>query len=588
MARVRLANLSQSVFSGWTRAVCDSKPKLHAGKIGANRFVVGNRCGLDTYHVDLRVTLTPGEQTVMDLDQAVWVEDRPLELPSDLIGTAPTLGGVPMQLLSQVANGAGHDLHYRARVQMLCADLWVTVYPDQSAFAVGELIITCSNVSLPDLALTLETDLDLRWAGAWVMIPNAKTTHVLSKGEQFGDGQARAFPVLFVWTTGLTLQTDWSSAGALSQLGICANGINSLWPTGNPTAPAAFSPVEWGRYHWEAAKDSLHTWDTFGLGPNKRSGDTGAQEDQVFVGAELSQLGNETINYLAALGMSRRPCHHLEANGDQLDLARHPDLRLWDGRAHWHKGVSPDQLGKPSPLYEAATNGWWGPDVEHWLFNRLAIAARTKGTPALQWLLQAQARVYLLQWTAAPGLSTSSTYAARAPGWEAIGVVHLWRGLADRSLAQAVLDRWKDRMARVIYPNLSEKPSHIWDVRLNDPRLGPGDWWLPWQQSVGAYGLWLAGKVFDNVNARILAILGATRVLEDAWTLGDDGRWVGSPMKPVWTTKPDASFNNYGMPLAVAVVLDADNTHEKARAIWSQLIEDTGGGGKWFPPGMPQ
>jgi hypothetical protein len=85
------------------------------------------------------------------------------------------------------------------------------------------------------------------------------------------------------------------------------------------------------------------------------------------------------VVYLSALQMAHRPCHHREADGTQFDPSTHPDLVFWDGRAHWHTGVSPDQLGKPRGLSREETSSWYGPDVEHAITTPLFAAARYNG-----------------------------------------------------------------------------------------------------------------------------------------------------------------------------------------------------------------
>lgn len=180
-----------------------------------------------------------------------------------------------------------------------------------------------------------------------------------------------------------------------------------------------------------------------------------------------------------------------------------------------------------------------------------------------------------------PRLSTSQPYAARAVGWEGIACVALWFGLADRDLAQKVCDRWLARARNIVVPRLSAMSGGIWDPRRDD-RLGPGMWWIPWQQAVGSYGLDLAGEVFLCDEARQLALAAALVVLEQGW-MQVRGSWVAVPVKPVDATYSyDESYNDFGMPLGIATILRHDPQHAQARAIWTQLAQSWSG--RWTPP----
>lgn len=589
MGTIRLANFSVQPFAGWVRANTDTPPTCASGRMGTARFAVGQRTGLDTWAIDVHTSLRPGEVWTCDTDSATPEPHAIDPLPADPLAYfgLPTIAGVPLSVVHVSPDGAHYRIDLRARVgPMLVVELFLLWSPDCPGWAIGTLLVTASNPAVPDLVATVPPGFRLEFGSSLVTIPGLLWgCEIIPAGDTIADGQSRAYPLTIVWPR-LVTPTDYSSAAALNQ--ILTNGITSLYPGGNPRLRAGASALAWGREHVADAVASLHRWEPpRGLGVNPRSGDTGAQEDQVFVGAECMTpdgIGCDYVRYLTALAQSRRPCHHYEAGGEPLDLSRHPQLRFWDGRAHWHRGVSPDQLGKPRALTEQESQGWWGPDVEHWLLNTLAVASRITGDRALQRLLEAQARVYLLQWTAEPGLSTSSTYAARAVGWEGIGVVHLWRCLANRALAVAVHDRWLDRLDRVLLPKLSA--SDIWDIRQDDPRLGPGAWWMPWQQSVGAYGLDLAGQTFGRDDARQVALNGALRVLYAAWKL-DGGTWLSAPSRTVSQAEPaqfDGSFNLFGMPLAPATILRHNPNHSTAKEIMAQLIRDAKGGHPWLPP----
>lgn len=593
---IHVANYSPARFVGWKRCTVDGPLPMQAGYFAARStsFVAGRRVGLDTHVVDLFLDLDAGQVESYDLSEACPGSENFRAGETPIIGI-PTIAGVPMVVVSVQQDGAGMLIHLRCRVgPMLCVDLSTVYYPSTRSHCSAEIVVTASNPTVPDMVATIPTDFQLRIDGAYVVIAGQRigdTDLLIAAGETIADGQARSFPVTIIWPERMTDADDAHAAAAVASMSICANGISKLWPTGNPRLPAGASGLDWSRAKWGDALASIHRWSNVnGVGPNKRSNDTGAQADQVFVGAECvgpTGIGAEQVRYLAALTQSRRPCHHLEADGSLLRLAEHPDLVFWDGRPH-KVAVSRDQLGKPCDLKVSETKGYWGPDVEHWLIGNLSIAARITGSPALQWQLAAQARVYLLTYTIDPKLPyQSQPFAARSVGWEAIAAVLLWQNLEYRDLAEQVRNRWLRRLELVLIPKLAAKAADIWDPRKDDPRLGSGEWWMPWQQAVGAYGLEMAGTVFGREDARNLALRGARRVVEDGWVC-EDAHWTTDYKRRVdgseWLI--DADWERFGMPLAVATVLLHDPSNWPCRDIWAQIEATEKGGGQWIPPEM--
>lgn len=607
---VHVANYSGAEFEGWKRATVDVVPPAVAGLVGDVRYVLGRRIGSDARVVDVRVRLNPGEIRSIDLSGATTAPFTLGPLPANPLEYfgLPSIAGVPFSIVDAKPDGAAWLAHLRARTgPMLCTDLWVTWYPDQPSWATAEAVVTASNPSVPDLVATVPEDFRLRFGAADVAVPGlilepptegarAVGARLLPAGTVLGDGQARSFPLVFIWRQHLTSEREWSSAGAAASLSICANGIARLWPDGNPQPVA--DPLTWTRRNWAGAIARLHAWDAGPIGVAARSGDTGAQEDQVFVGGECcsgpASLGAETVRYLVALGQSRRPCQHLEANGSLLDLAKHPKLVMWSGRAHWHTGVSPDQLGKPRALGEIESHGWSGPDREHWLCNNLAIAYRISSSPALQWQLEAQARLFLLQETVDPKLSTSDFSAERAIGWAGIVAVHLWRSLEDRTLAEQVAQRWRDRVAKVYVPKLQGKPQDVWKPQP-DARLVADTGWrplnfMPYQQAIGAYGLDYACRLLGPPEGRELALRGARAAMR-AWELQEDGRWKPWSYRGYSTTEQVPFVEGRGaahgqnvwvwFTPAVWMLREREQQNEQARAIWQQVVRETDP--KWVP-----
>lgn len=580
---VRIENLAPTPFAGWKRVTVDQAPPHQFGRVGDTLFVVGRAVGIDTRVVDVRVSLPPGGKLTVDLAAAApaaWTLGGLPSSPTAWFGGWASIAGTPLQIVSLAADGAGWLVHLRARpgvAPMLVCDLWLVWYPDAPSWARGEVVVTCSNPSLPAMAATIPAGFNLTFGSAIVAVPGGSGP-LLAAGTVLADGQARALPVVFVWPSRLQNVADFGSVIADAQLAVAGVGVSRLLANGNPTYPSSFVPRAWASSLLPAALQRLHTWDPAVCGPAAASPQAGEQEDSVFVRGEAllpGGVGAELVAYLSALKFAQRPCHHREADGAQIDPARHPQLVLWDGRPHWHSGVSPDRLGKPSNLTVADANGWWGPDVEHAMFATLTAGARLTGSPALQQLLRQQALQYPLQWTTRPGWSTSEPFAARAVGWEGILAVHLWRDLEDRGAAAAVRAHYGARVSMVLVPKLGAAAHDIWDVRVDDPRLGAGRRWIPWQQALGAYGLDLAGEQFGLHAARAVALRAARRVLDDAWRQVG-GRWVCCPSgliaEPSGTVGTfDESFAHYGMPLAACTVLRHEPTNTKAKAILAQV-----------------
>ncbi len=619
---VTVANQSPFPWSGYVRTTVDVRPQHPTGwLLGQHRtageidnptvaiYRTGRRIGESTWILDIRCDLAVGQQRTFDLSTFTDCEIPVPAMPADPVGVfggpLPTVNGAFMTLLSLQVDGAAFLAHLRARVpdtRMLVCDLWLWWMPEQPAFAQGEALVTCSNPAVPDMTETTAQPVWIGFGDAKVAVLGATEGGVVvPKGTSFADGQARAVPLCFVWRRNFPKDLDgwiaaWCNAECAKTWHVSGSGISQPLVDGAPRREPSFNAAAWAAGTITSTLGRIHDWRGGTTGPSTRSGDTGAQPgDQVFVGFESPTTG--LIRYLGALKMAARPCHHREADGAPLDPVLHPNLRIWDGRAHWHTGVSPDQLGKPRSLDFASgeTSGWWGPDVEHDFFNTLACAARVTGSPCCQELLRAQATVYRLQWTYAPlSASTSQAYAARAVGWESILAVHLWRELEDRALAATVRAHWLNRWALVLKPFFERQRIQFptgWfmDCRENDPRLGAGWWWIPWQQGVGAYGLDIAGRVFGVAEASEWALHFAEQIVKDGYVPAGD-RWQASANHTVAEGEcpHDESFNYFGMSLGPAVVVRYQPQHPKARAVWDWLKAQLAAPGQasWMAPGV--
>lgn len=611
--QVRIANHSPWPWDGWARATIDQLPASQAGATSDAAYRVGRQIGEATWIVDVRCVLAAGERKVFDLSTFAIAESKPPVLPSDLVkhfgALLPVVNNTAMSLVDLRVDGAAWLAQFRARVlgtRMLAVDLWVWWYPDQPGWCHGEALVTCSNPAVPDMGEPATTPaVTLSWGDAVVWPLGGVPGQLLAAGSGLVDGQAAARPLTIAWGRhmppankpdelvrsifSLLVARDW-------QLGTV--GVRQLLFDGSPSYGPSFTPAAMVAKFGESVR-RLWTWDVPLYGPAIRSGDTGDQEDQTFVRGEALLPGGEgceLVGLWAALKLhGERPCNHLDVDGSPLEPANHPQLLFWDGRPHRHEkppgvfDISPDQLGKPRALTLEEAHGRSGPDIEHTLANTLAASCRLTGSPSAMRLLRNMAVVYLLQRTEPPSWSVSTEGNwTRALGWEGIFVVHCWRDLEDRPMANRVANRWRTRVGTLIVPKLDAAPNDIWDVRDQvsaSVPIPPG--WMPWQQAIAAYGLDLGCRVLGPAQGIPIALRGARRVVADTW-VREGNRWVEyERLSLAGDRSRSGFFAQAWLPCAVAVVLRGEPTHEKALSIWAQLVADTADGDRrWIPPGV--
>jgi hypothetical protein len=591
---VHVANNTGFPVKTWKHTTVDVCPPYSAGLVGDVRYVRGKLVGANLWSVDLWLDLAPGERFTVDLANSI---SQPFELgplPEDPVfffGGWATCNGQPMSLVEFGTDGAAYTATLRARTgSMFDARAWVRWYPDMPGFMFAETTVTASNPAVPDLFDTTPPGgITFTWGDAWRWVIGAGWMKpVVPGGTTFADGQAWSTAVVLGWVRYWTPGAVERFCSA-SNLSLSAVSARELYPDGNPQLPATFDATHWSFVNQSQAVAKLHTWEAPPVGPNRMSGDTGAQEDQWCVGSEcLLSAGAEQTRYVAALSLAHRPCHHLDTNGRQRDPLQTPGVMFWMGRPHSATG---NLLGKWRSLAADETSGWWGPDDEHWFYNTAFSAYRLTGSRALQWEIEQQARLYLFGKTlpsANPGWYTSSAGAARAIGWESLLAVRLHHCLSDRALAARVEERWKKRWSEVWDPQLGNFPGWAgwWDVRRDD-RLGPGLWVMGWQEAVGAAFLDYAGEYFGVPAARARAFAHSQLVLDRSWSLVA-GRWKSLAQQPIAAPlpPPDEVFNYFGMCLVPWVVLKHDPTHPVALAVWAQLTNEATEKKQfaWLPP----
>lgn len=278
--------------------------------------------------------------------------------------------------------------------------------------------------------------------------------------------------------------------------------------------------------------------------------------------------------YIAALDASW-PMNHLEADGSPLDWRKHPDLRMFNGKVN--SRISLDMLGKTSFPTLADGHGHEGPEDEHWFDFNAFTGNRCKGTPGTQWVLRGHAINFLFRYVTVPPGNWLT--ARRGIGWLSWLAVELYRGLADRELAEAVATRYRELWTALIQPTLSSS-SFGW---VRDDRVGPGMRAVPWQDAVCASGVDAAGFCFGIPEAWNLGAQMGVEILDRGYAKQGD-RWASWPIITHDGSDPGplslygvsmGYYDHFGMPLAVATVLKHNPGHWAALEIWAQLKKDS-------------
>jgi hypothetical protein len=607
---IQIANYSPNAFTGWLRVKHDGEPIAGPCQTVICKIVPVRMEG-DAQVVDVHLDrLASGYIQKVDgphVQRPNWTPPK-LPTPQEVIqqfGGVPSFGARQFALVSAAVEGAAIVAHFRIVSGLWVADMRVRYYLDMPAVVHAELAFTCISDSADPVNATASWGLSaIRFPWGWSQAA-ARLAH----------GQSRRIPITFLFPH-LLRPDQYASAGALIEGQIAGHGITRLWADPSLPPPSGFQARAWLWRHLSPTIDALRTGTAPPIGPAANSGQSGEQEDQLLhVGTEALQpdgIGCERVRLLAAHCLGMRPIHFLEADGSPLRLNR-PGLHMWDGRPSWR--ISDDKLGATREMRPEDFRGWWGPDSQHFLAQTLLAAARLNPSPMIQDQLGHWCRAYLYGRSANPNVSTSGIFSSREMAYEAIFAVEVRRTLADQSLANAVVQRFRDRWANVIRLHLERMPLGIAYIHRDDPRLGAGEWAITWQDALCAYGLDLAGRFFDMPILRQFAREIAEHIVANAWM--DFGGYVTAPVMPVGQTDSpidptqalravheDAgipmvslqddgppglyspSFNHYAMPLAVHVVLKNDPTHAKARAIWNHLLASTDPKARRWMPGL--
>jgi hypothetical protein len=592
---VQFANHSDKQFGpAWFEATVDRLPRVAAGLVGDVPFIVGRQVGIDTWVVDLRVTLKPGERRTVDLGLAVGTAQTSADvevpgLPADSLahcGGPLRVNGIEPQWISLAQDGAGWLCHLRARHgRMLHTDLWLKWYGDQPSWCRGWSATTASNPAVPDLAETAAGGVILTWGDAIVQPTGGTPFFLVPPGTEFCDGQARLVPFVAAWPRHLP---PASTIDAFPAVG--AVGVQTLHPGGNARHPADLDLAAILRSAPDAAR-LLHTWEPALRGPSNNAKVTGAQEDQLWHSEPLLRggVGIERVLELDSYKRGGFPYHHLEVTGEQFASALHP--RCWFGESgRPNYATAANRLGKPLAFDFAAVPGpWFGPDYEHPLCGRLFESSRLTGSPLLQWELEALARAMMQQWTVDPAyVGAYWCFASRAFGMEGLMASRLWRALGNRALAERVRVHWRARWAGPLQRDDRGAPALVGRKYWHDGFKEQGRW-AGWQQAQGALGLDEAGRDLGVPEARAIALEGALVVVDECF-YQVAGQWRSYKTLPLGAGLPDLdnTFWLFGYPCAVAVVLRHQPTHQRARSIWQQMQADATSSAScsWLAPGV--
>lgn len=558
--------------SSWVHATIDWLPPHAAGETEDCIFVVGRpdggtRAGAPAFwgiDVKPKSLIAAGQRRTFVLDHATPIQHK-LEMPSaalsDPLGYfgVPSLLGTPFALCYAggepiVANGAHYEIHLRIRGVPLCFDLRLRWYPGDSEL-LGTLRVTNSDERYPSNSFRIPSDIPVIG---------------LAGGDWIGNGQSRVVPVRY------SLQRHTLTRSSRDVDGF---GLESIGPLGVIAPRGAYDQAKWFAYAGDT-HDRLFDWGSTQIGVSKRSGDAGDQEDQGFSQGfepfiENADLSVITIGLEAAWNQAKRPCHHLAADGQPLDPeAQTPRLVYWQGTVHYDRNVSPNRLGKASNLTEADTHGWWGPDNEHFLINRIAGAYETTGDMALHDELVHHAMVYLGSETVDPKVSNTRLFVARALGWHCLAMTHCYRLLRDRKLAERV----KDRVAARIAQHRVHWGNGLWDVRPNPgnlmgmPFTTAPFFAMTYQNAVGVFGVYVACRVMGlRIDTEAWAAQAAKKIVDLCYPDGDEILGLDAASN-VTARRNTGAFKRAWLPLALHVALRGlppeDPVFAKARDAW--------------------
>lgn len=222
-----------------------------------------------------------------------------------------------------------------------------------------------------------------------------------------------------------------------------------------------------------------------------------------------------------------RPNKFYEHNGEIVRIEERPHFVPWDERPHWHKGVSPDQLGRDSgqeysaipnddptnqysieldtapeqffPEAETRKPTWEGHDREHYMCKMLCDSVIRFDDPIAKHEVEMKAKLWIAGHTLPsqkPGWSTNGRGTGRGQGRTMAAAARMATALgSDTPAARALLQRAWARLRQCLVPYWTSrgktgscKPERvIW----KDHRVFNGEkpGWIVWEDSIFSRGL---------------------------------------------------------------------------------------------------
>jgi hypothetical protein len=516
-------NYTQTRYRGALRCGVASWPTHVSGiprdletRAKCSRVVFGPVFG-DRRECDLFVDLGPGESVNVDVHQ---LDASPFQFPElgdygrfgrpvlQLVSNGVVVHEIPVDPVEAETEVAGAKLriHCAVRLDRLpFVDVWVDFVPGQP-WADWELLITAANPAYPGPTWAPPTEIRLGWSvdNALVVRAGVRIPTLLRAGESIAHGQARAFFGVVAWQP--LDEVDRGSAYVASMPGVVAFDTAMPTPSGLPMPELGRKHpggIGWTGRHLAVAMANLDGYQVGEVGWSAASGNTGGIEDQGYGkgGEAVREPGAVLVSKAVAFGWARKPCHWVDEGGRLHQQSDHPQLVFWSGVPHWSPQVSPDRLGLARIPTTLETSGWSGPDREHMFANRFFEGLQATASPLLQKLAEHQVQQLLFGETTAPNLSTSGAGASRGIGWTCLFALQLLRLVRSGRLRGQLLDRMVDRLRLVILPTLEPLVrtdggvSVMQQFPTTDQRGGVSQafpaWWPAWQQSVGAWGLYM-------------------------------------------------------------------------------------------------
>lgn len=556
MTTLRLKNYGTRPFHGWLRTTTDHwtedmtpVPMECEGVV----IVPASVAGYGLRNIDVFCSLSAGEGREIDFDRFTPLPEKLVTQQRQALLAVVEDVRREHKCDDAQLDGAAIVLRKQSKDVGFVAFTFLRTYPGFTAVAEVEQVVVAN-----------------QQGGAWVDVTGQHRLHGWALAgmtaehgaRQLADTQGLAWPCVGVRVKDVIENPALANnAALLADKQVHAHALNKLYP-GHGVGWPVFrgDAAKWVAEKSQTERKAIAGWAKGTLGTALDLQTTGAQEDQFFVGGEGRYLpGAWVTRYYAALGAFRYPCWTLDLDGNFPPLE--PQLSYHRGHPLTRHGSS-TQLGRTS-WTDKGTGGWAnGMDEEHLLFNNTCVVARMSGSPAAQLQLKFYAIAWMHMATTARGLSTTGRPgAARSLGYKAYAAWLLYHYLADRDLADQVLERAREWLPQMREAQDRKTIDGWWDVRVNSTSLGQGRRVMVWQQVVGAYGCWRLAKLLGDESLVEWTQEAMNKVSIDGWKVPPTGGlarpiyWLDIDTKDVSFGSSD--WTHFAFPL-VFPVLDGD------------------------------